>query len=73
MNFMRSKSFYNSKPFKLLKMRTKPLKMTGYESLYEKMDYGTRRFTNQTNLSLTWSNSRNMVIHNATSIKVNIT
>jgi hypothetical protein len=51
---MRSKSFYNPKPFKPLKMRTKPLKMTGYESLYKKMDYGTRRFTNQTNLSLTW-------------------
>jgi hypothetical protein len=54
-------------------MRTKPLKMTGYESLYKKMDYGTRRFTNQTNLSLTLSNSGNMVIHNATSIKVNVT
>jgi hypothetical protein len=54
-------------------MRTKPLKMTGCESLYKKMDCGTRRFTNQTNLSLTLSNSKNMVIHNATSIKVNIT
>jgi hypothetical protein len=54
-------------------MRTKPLEMTGYGALYKKMDCGTRRFTNQTNLSLTLSNSGNMVIHNATSIKVNVT